>query len=172
MYPPVVWWTLVCCLQISKVAMLAPKDVRVITASLSSSSLLELQEVPRSADRAPSRTFYLWHVDLPRAYTALISHLYKTLANLGQRKAAEVEKKRALVERRERVDVRESGGELLGEVDRKEGKELDERLMKLTLAEMRTGTFFLPFPPVHPTPPLLVFFFARIPPLLFKETRD
>lgn len=121
--------------------MLAPKDVRVITAALSASSLLELQEVPRSADRAPSRTFYLWHVDLARAYAAMISHLYKTMANLIQRKAAELEKKRGLVERRNRVDVRESGGELLGEVDKKEGKELDDKLLKLTLAEMRTGAW-------------------------------
>lgn len=127
--------------------MLAPKDVRVITAALSASSLLELQEVPRSADRAPSRTFYLWHVDLARAYAAMVSHLYKTMANLIQRKAAELEKKRALVDRRNRVDVRESGGALLGELDKKEGRELDDKLAKLTLAEMRTGASRpLPFP--------------------------
>lgn len=73
----------------------------------------------------------------------MISHLYKTMANLIQRKAAELEKKRGLVERRNRVDVRESGGELLGELDKKEGKELDDKLLKLTLAEMRTGSSFL-----------------------------
>lgn len=125
--------------QISKVAMLASKDVRVITASLSSASLLELQEIPKSADRLPARTFYLWHVDLARAYTALISHLYKTMANLVQRKQFEVAKMAALVEKRNRTDVRESEGELLSKEDKQEIERLDVVVEKLTLAEQRTG---------------------------------
>lgn len=119
--------------------MLAPKDVRVITASLSSASLLELQEVPKGADRLPARTFYLWHVDLARAYTALISHLYKTMANLAQRREHELKEHAAVVEKRNRTDVRESGGELLSEQDKTELAALDATLEKLTLAEQRTG---------------------------------
>jgi len=125
--------------QISKVAMLASKDVRVITASLSSASLLELQEVPKSAERLPARTFYLWHVDLARSYTALISHLYKTMANLIQRRKFEVGKMEALIEKRNRTDVKESEGELLSREDKAEIKRLDEVVEKLTLAEQRTG---------------------------------
>ncbi|CED85196.1 RNA polymerase III (C) subunit [Phaffia rhodozyma] len=123
---------------ISKVAMLSPKDVRVITAALSAASLLELQEVPRTTDRTPARTFYLWHVDLARAYTALISHLYKSMANQIQRKEAELRAVTGLVERRNRVDVRESGGSLLGTLDRRDLEILEEKLMKLTLACQRT----------------------------------
>jgi len=119
--------------------MLASKDVRVITASLSSASLLELQEVPKSAERLPARTFYLWHVDLARAYTALISHLYKTMANLIQRRKFEVGKMEALIEKRNRTDVKESEGELLSREDKAEIKRLDEVVEKLTLAEQRTG---------------------------------
>lgn len=125
--------------------MLASKDVRVITASLSSASLLELQEIPKSAERLPARTFYLWHVDLARAYTALISHLYKTMANLIQRKKFEVGKMEALMEKRNRTDVKEDQ-ELLSKEDRKEIERLDEVVEKLTLAEQRTGEWRgLPF---------------------------
>lgn len=131
--------------QISKVAMLSPKDVRVITASLSAASLLELQEVPRTTDRTPARTFYLWHVDIARAYTALVSHLYKSMANQIQRKEFELKEKEGLVERRNRSDVRESGMSLLGVQDRMDLEKLEERLLKLTLAEQRTGSFFLRF---------------------------
>ncbi|KDR81424.1 hypothetical protein GALMADRAFT_221286 [Galerina marginata CBS 339.88] len=52
--------------QISKVVMLAPKDVRPLLVSLSADALISTQEVPKSADRNPTRTFYLWHVFFPK----------------------------------------------------------------------------------------------------------
>ncbi|KAG1893555.1 uncharacterized protein F5891DRAFT_1258586 [Suillus fuscotomentosus] len=58
--------------QIAKVAKMPNNVVRPL-----------LGTVPRSADRNPTRTFYLWHVDLPKAYSVLLGHLYKTLYNIG-----------------------------------------------------------------------------------------
>jgi len=46
--------------QISKVAMMAPKDCRPLLFSLSADAFVSLQEVPRGADRNPTRTFFLW----------------------------------------------------------------------------------------------------------------
>ena len=46
--------------QISKVGMMAPKDVRPLLSSMSAESLISLQEVSKSADRNPTRMFYLW----------------------------------------------------------------------------------------------------------------
>lgn len=48
--------------QISKVVMMAPKEVRPLLAALAADSLISTQEVPKSADRNPTRTFYLWYV--------------------------------------------------------------------------------------------------------------
>jgi DNA-directed RNA polymerase III subunit RPC3 len=48
--------------QISKVAMMSPKDVRPLLSAMSAESLISIQEVPKSADRNPTRTFYLWSV--------------------------------------------------------------------------------------------------------------
>lgn len=48
--------------QISKVTMMAAKDVRPLLLALSTDSMVSIQEVPKSADRNPSRTFYLWYV--------------------------------------------------------------------------------------------------------------
>lgn len=45
--------------------MMAPKDVRPLLMTLSTDSLISMQEVPKSADRNPTRTFYLWLVLLP-----------------------------------------------------------------------------------------------------------
>lgn len=41
---------------------MAPKDVRPLLVALSTDSLISIQEVPKSADRNPARTFYLWCV--------------------------------------------------------------------------------------------------------------
>jgi DNA-directed RNA polymerase III subunit RPC3 len=48
--------------QLAKVAMMSHKDVRPLLTSLSSDSLISLQEVPKGNDRNPARTFYLWYV--------------------------------------------------------------------------------------------------------------
>ena len=46
--------------QIAKVVMMAPKDVRPLLAALATDAFVSTQEVPKSADRNPTRTFYLW----------------------------------------------------------------------------------------------------------------
>ena len=42
--------------------MMSPKDVRPLLSALSTDSLISIQEVPKTADRNPTRTFYLWSV--------------------------------------------------------------------------------------------------------------
>lgn len=51
--------------QISKIGMMANKDARPLLSALSANSLISLQEVPKSADRNPTRMFYLWYVRKP-----------------------------------------------------------------------------------------------------------
>lgn len=48
--------------KISKIGMMANKDARPLLSAMSADSLISLQEVPKSADRNPTRTFYLWLV--------------------------------------------------------------------------------------------------------------
>jgi hypothetical protein len=50
--------------QVSKLAMIAPKDVRPLLSAMSAESLISIQEVPKSADRNPTRMFYLWSAQL------------------------------------------------------------------------------------------------------------
>lgn len=40
---------------------MAPKDVRPLLSAMAADSLISLQEVPKSADRNPARTFFLWY---------------------------------------------------------------------------------------------------------------
>ncbi|KAK0445529.1 hypothetical protein EV421DRAFT_1797154 [Armillaria borealis] len=124
--------------QISKIVMMAPKDVRPLLSALAADSLVSTQEVPRSADRAPSRTFYLWHVDLVKAYSMILGQLYKTLYNIGMRREAEKEEPmlKAVLEKRERSDVRLDES-LLTSLDKDIIKEWEQKEEKLTILEMR-----------------------------------
>ncbi|KAH7889942.1 hypothetical protein F5I97DRAFT_613608 [Phlebopus sp. FC_14] len=123
---------------IAKVAMMANKDLRPLLSALSSDFLISTQEVPRSADRNPSRTFYLWHVDLQKAYSAILGSLYKTLYNISIRRQAEEEEPnvKAVLTKRERTDVAQDEN-LLSRMERDTLAEWESKREKLNVLEMR-----------------------------------
>ncbi|KAG6874316.1 hypothetical protein C0995_001541 [Termitomyces sp. Mi166 len=124
--------------QVSKIAMMAPKDVRPLLAALAADSLISTQEVPKSADRNPTRTFYLWYVDLNKAYSVILGNLYKSLYNIRMRRRAEMEASdvKAVLEKRERSDVSQDEG-LLSRLERDILKEWEMKQKKLIVLEMR-----------------------------------
>ncbi|KAG6812756.1 hypothetical protein H0H92_000671 [Tricholoma furcatifolium] len=124
--------------QISKIVMMASKDVRPLLAGLAADSLISTQEVPKSADRNPTRTFYLWYVDLDKAYSVILGNLYKTLYNIGMRRRAEMEASdvKAVLEKRERSDVSQDET-LLSRLERDILKEWETRQKRLAVLEMR-----------------------------------
>ncbi|KAG9318123.1 hypothetical protein JVU11DRAFT_190 [Chiua virens] len=123
---------------IAKVAMMANKDVRPLLSALSSEYLISTQEVPRSTDRNPTRTFYLWHVDLTNAYSALLVSFYKTLFNIGARRQAEREEPnvKAVLTKRERTDVAQDAN-LLTRMEREVLAEWERKREMLNVLEMR-----------------------------------
>ncbi|KAG6909829.1 hypothetical protein DXG01_015102 [Tephrocybe rancida] len=124
--------------QVSKIVMMAPKEVRPLLAALAADSLISTQEVPKSADRNPTRTFYLWHVDLNKAYSAILGSLYKTLYNIEMRRRAEmdVSEVKAVLEKRERSDVSQDES-LLSRLERDILNEWELKQKRLTVLEMR-----------------------------------
>ncbi|KAJ7684718.1 RNA polymerase III subunit RPC82-domain-containing protein [Mycena polygramma] len=125
--------------QISKVVMIPGKDVRPLLALMSAESLISTQEVPKSADRNPARMFYLWHVDLQKAYSVILGNLYKTLYNIGVRRQAEQEEPmvKAVLEKRERSDVSQDEAGLMSRMELDMIKEWEAKQEKLTVLEMR-----------------------------------
>ncbi|KAJ7470343.1 RNA polymerase III subunit RPC82-domain-containing protein [Mycena latifolia] len=125
--------------QISKVVMIPGKDVRPLLALMSAESLISTQEVPKSADRNPARMFYLWHVDLQKAYSVILGNLYKTLYNIGVRRQAEQEEPmlKAVLEKRERSDVSQDEAGLMSRLELDLIKEWESKQEKLTVLEMR-----------------------------------
>ncbi|EKM55648.1 uncharacterized protein PHACADRAFT_121372 [Phanerochaete carnosa HHB-10118-sp] len=125
--------------QISKTGMMAPKDVRPLLSAMAADSLISLQEVPKSADRNPARTFFLWYVDLQKAYTVLVGSLYKTLYNVITRRKSEQEEPllKAVLEKRQRTDVMQDEERLLTRSERELLAQWEKKREKLTVLEMR-----------------------------------
>jgi DNA-directed RNA polymerase III subunit RPC3 len=124
--------------QIGKVGMMPPKEVRPLLSAMAADGLVSMQEVPKSADRNPSRTFYLWYVDLKKAAAVVLGQLYKIQYNIGKRRAAEGEDPliKAVIEKRARSDVEQDEG-LLTRNEREMIQEWDARCERLTVLEMR-----------------------------------
>ncbi|THV07850.1 hypothetical protein K435DRAFT_815128 [Dendrothele bispora CBS 962.96] len=99
--------------QIAKSTLMPPQSIRPLLTSLSSDSLVSTYPVPKTSDRNPTRTFYLWYVDLATAYSTILDKMYKTLFNIYARREEERESGangmvKKVLEKREREDVREA----------------------------------------------------------------
>ncbi|RUS34846.1 LOW QUALITY PROTEIN: RNA polymerase III subunit RPC82-domain-containing protein [Jimgerdemannia flammicorona] len=121
---------------VQKLALLPAKETRERLATLGTQGYLELQEVPKAADRAPSRTFYLWHVPLNQCYATLLVDLYRTLGNIRQRKRDEISARSRLLDKAQRQDVIENQA-LLSEEEQEHLRLLNETIAKLDVGELR-----------------------------------
>ncbi|KAG0370754.1 RNA polymerase III subunit C82 [Gamsiella multidivaricata] len=124
--------------QISRYSMMPIKDVREKLTTLSTFGVLNLQEVPKTTDRTPSRTFYLWEVLLDRAADALVDRLYHTMGNLRQRRFVEKAKRAVLLEKCERTDVLANDA-LLNSAEKRELEMLNGMLEMLEVQELRVA---------------------------------
>lgn len=96
--------------QIAEMAMLPMKDTRELLYRLLKANYLQLQEVARTADRVPSRTFYLFRVDLARVIECVGTELYRTAAKVRQRLLVELEQEKEVLELLEAI-ARAAGAE-------------------------------------------------------------
>lgn len=127
--------------QIAKVAMITSKEVRERLYALLKVGLVHLQEVPKSADHAPSRTIFLWSVPERANYIqpsksglfrSFASKLTIGLVNLCDLIVLERRKHAQLLEKVERSDVA-SNLDLLSPVEQKQLADLRKTLKVLTV---------------------------------------
>lgn len=59
---------------------------------------LQLQDVPRTADHAPSRTFYTWRANSDVAIARVASDLYRAAGNLHARLVHEIRRQQELLD--------------------------------------------------------------------------
>ncbi|GMK58430.1 hypothetical protein CspeluHIS016_0504620 [Cutaneotrichosporon spelunceum] len=124
-------------------AMIPLREARHILSELQKLSLIDIQEVPKTAAKGrsqfPGADFHLWGIDLRKAYGFLLSGVYKTSANIVQRRQKEWEKRAALLAKLDRPDVRGMDPNLyLSAKDQADYVDLQNALTMLSLAEART----------------------------------
>ena len=121
--------------------MIPLKEARIALAELQRLSLIETSEIPKSVNAkrtgmTANSEHHRWGMDLPRAYSALLASIYKTLGNILQRRASEYAKRKAAIDREAAAAAR-GGRKLLTQQDQTDLDELDDVVRKLTLAEAR-----------------------------------
>uniref|UniRef100_A0A8C4GQG4 DNA-directed RNA polymerase III subunit RPC3 n=1 Tax=Dicentrarchus labrax TaxID=13489 RepID=A0A8C4GQG4_DICLA len=75
--------------QVEDFAMIPAKEAKDMLYTLLSQNLVQLQEIPKTPDYAPSRTFYLYTVNQLPTARMLLQNCYKTVANLIERRLFE-----------------------------------------------------------------------------------
>jgi DNA-directed RNA polymerase III subunit RPC3 len=85
--------------QVCELALAPKKNVRETLYTLMNGNFLELVEVPRTSDRAPMRTFFLWTVPFSKIQYLMLDTFHFSYANLRTREMLESEKIAPLMEK-------------------------------------------------------------------------
>ncbi|NXE99498.1 RPC3 polymerase, partial [Menura novaehollandiae] len=91
--------------QVEDFAMIPAKEAKDMLYRMLSENLVSLQEIPKTPDHAPSRTFYLYTVNVAAAARMLLHRCYKSVANLMERRQHEMRENKRLLEKSQRVEA-------------------------------------------------------------------
>uniref|UniRef100_H3DQC2 DNA-directed RNA polymerase III subunit RPC3 n=1 Tax=Tetraodon nigroviridis TaxID=99883 RepID=H3DQC2_TETNG len=91
--------------QVEDFAMIPAKEAKDMLYMLLSQNLVQLQEIPKTPDFAPSRTFYLYTCNQLPTARMLLQNCYKTVANLIVRRLFESKESKRLLEKSQRIEA-------------------------------------------------------------------
>ncbi|KAM3824646.1 DNA-directed RNA polymerase III subunit RPC3 isoform 1-T1 [Vipera latastei] len=91
--------------QIEDFAMIPAKEAKEMMYKMLSANIVALQEIPKTPDHAPSRTFYLYTVNTLSSARMQLQRCYKCVANLIERRLHETKENRRLLEKSQRVEA-------------------------------------------------------------------
>ncbi|NXC43580.1 RPC3 polymerase, partial [Penelope pileata] len=91
--------------QVEDFAMIPAKEAKDMLYKMLSENFVSLQEIPKTPDHAPSRTFYLYTVNVLSSARMLLHRCYKSVANLIERRQHETKENKRLLEKSQRVEA-------------------------------------------------------------------
>lgn len=103
--------------RLQEISLLPFKDLRQVLASMQAGGFVDLQEVPRDAQRQPSRTIFLWFYDPDRARNSVLEDIYKAMSRCLQRIKVERNRLKEFLEKTERSDVKGNEERYLSEAE-------------------------------------------------------
>ncbi|CAG8507891.1 17546_t:CDS:2 [Racocetra fulgida] len=127
---------------ITTFTLMSVTDVRQKLTELLNGGIAQVQEVPRSGDRAPSRTFFFWYIDYNKCYEIILHNYYRTLANIHQVRFEQETSAARLLDKKEKEDALKQLNnntfiQLLTENETKALNELEFILTQLDTAQLR-----------------------------------
>lgn len=94
--------------QLPGLALMKQKDVRTKLAEMQMAGVVDIQEIPRDANRNnPGRIIYLWYFDNERVASVILENTYKMMSRCLQRLEVERRKAAAVLEITDRSDVQD-----------------------------------------------------------------
>lgn len=91
--------------QVEDFAMIPSKEAKELLYQMWSEHILVMQELPKTVDHAPSRTYYLFNVNTPKVIRTILSRTHRTLVNLLARQQHEKKSNKRLTEKQHRVEL-------------------------------------------------------------------
>ncbi|XP_030832771.1 DNA-directed RNA polymerase III subunit RPC3-like [Strongylocentrotus purpuratus] len=91
--------------QIENFALIPAKEAKELVYQMFAENFITVQEIPRTPDHAPSRTFYLFTVELGQVTFMLAERCYKSLINLMTRRHFESAENKRLIEKEQKVEA-------------------------------------------------------------------
>ncbi|EGG08446.1 uncharacterized protein MELLADRAFT_84617 [Melampsora larici-populina 98AG31] len=122
---------------LAKFAMMTLKDSRELCLKLSTQNIIELQEIPKTQDRMPSRTYYLYFIDFKKLNLNLINKLRKSQINCIERIYKELNSNRNLISKINRKDIFNDLNQFLNHWELIEFNRLKIKLQALEVAKIR-----------------------------------
>ncbi|KAF7593170.1 RNA polymerase III subunit C82 [Aspergillus hancockii] len=103
--------------RLQEISLLPFKDLRQVLASMQGGGFVDLQEVPRDAQRQPSRTIFLWFYDPDRVCNSVLEDTYRAMSRCLQRLRFERTRLKEFLEKTERSDVKGNEERYLSEAE-------------------------------------------------------
>ncbi|KAF5840075.1 hypothetical protein DUNSADRAFT_17810 [Dunaliella salina] len=91
--------------QVADMSMLPPKETRELLYRMLQGGFVFLQDIPKTADRAASRTFYTWHVEWEPVSDHFSTNLYRAAGNVWARLQHELAKNKELLDLVEEAQI-------------------------------------------------------------------
>ncbi|KAJ2061136.1 RNA polymerase III subunit C82 [Coemansia sp. RSA 2337] len=127
---------------VAQATMLPIGPCRARLHDLALAGIIDTIEIPRSADRNPSRMFYLWYVNADKQMRSALRFVYQGMSNIIERSTKEVSARALLIAKTKREDVILDPS-LLTDGERKELNNLARIKQKLAIANVRLDSMLL-----------------------------
>ncbi|CAI7868318.1 unnamed protein product, partial [Closterium sp. NIES-53] len=90
--------------QAAELAMISLADTRQLLYRMMLDEFVQLQEVPKTADHAPQRTFYLWRIHISTVLPRVLNHMCHGACNLRLRLEHEMQQEQEVLSLLEQIE--------------------------------------------------------------------